>query len=396
MPQASALHLACFFIAAILSIPSSSAWQYANREVNTFAVASALSYKVIKTSGTVGLKAITFPPIPSKRICDPDFDPMATSNLPITYTSSEPDVADIVNGRIHIYGPGTATITASNGIGTASQLLTVSDLQRPYAIISTPLINICEGATVSFHAATDNAGANPSYLWLVNGVNVANNSATYTTSSLANRDRISLIVTNNDYCLPLSSALSNYITVEVTPFTAFSVEIASSTTDVTCAGTAVAFTAETVGNSATAPVIKWFVNDQYANHAGNTFTSTTLKDGDIVSCQAFGSGSCLANAIAYSNPIPVAIRNDCEIVVPNSFSPNGDGVNDYWQIKAMGSTDLVKVFNRNGNIIFQSKGYTIPWDGTLAGKPVPVGTYFYLITTNGGTRKLSGSITLFR
>ncbi|RQO79695.1 hypothetical protein DBR40_01685 [Pedobacter sp. KBW01] len=396
-PQANALKLFCFFIATVLSSKCLTARELSlvHYEVNTFAAAHPLPFNAIKTCESSGLRAIRFPPIPPKRICDPDFDPMATSSLPITYTSSEPDVADIINGKIHFYGPGAATITASNGVETATQLLTVSNLQKPYAIVSTSTVYICEGSTVSFHAATDNAGANPSYIWLINDVDVANNNATYTTNSLTNGDRISLVVTNNDYCIPLS-AQSNQIIVEVTPYTAFSVEIAANTTDASCAGSAVTFTAQTRGNSNTEAVIKWFVNDQQTNQIGSTFTSTMLKDEDVISCQAFGSGSCLANAIAYSNFIRVAVRNDCEILLPNSFSPNGDGVNDYWQIKAIGNTDLVQVFNRNGSIIFQSRGYAIPWDGTLAGKTIPVGTYFYLITANGGTKKLSGSVTLFR
>ncbi|MGM9477587.1 gliding motility-associated C-terminal domain-containing protein [Pedobacter sp. GSP4] len=340
--------------------------------------------------------AIAFPAIPAKTICDPDFDPKATSNLPITYTSSEPDVADIIDGLIHIYGPGTATITASNGVETATQRISVSDIQKPYAIISTPIIDICEGATVSFRAAVDNAGKNPSFLWLVNGADVSNNSDTYTTNALKDNDRISIVVINNDYCSPISSFASNSIRVSVSPFTPFTVEISTTKSSAICAGTAITFNASTTGNTNTPPNIKWFVNGKYTNSTGDTFTSSTLNDGDVINCEANGRSACLSNTVAYSNSIDVAIRNDCEIVVPNSFSPNGDGINDAWQIKAIADTDLIKVFNRNGSILFQSKGYAKPWDGTLNGKPVPVGTYYYIVNAAGGTKKLSGSITIIR
>ncbi|WP_168187526.1 gliding motility-associated C-terminal domain-containing protein [Pedobacter sp. G11] len=83
-------------------------------------------------------------------------------------------------------------------------------------------------------------------------------------------------------------------------------------------------------------------------------------------------------------------------LVPNSFSPNGDGINDYWQIKNL-ETHIdctVQIFNRSGNKIFSSVGYLAPWNGTYNGKPVPVGTYFYKITFPDGSAILSGSITV--
>ena len=59
-------------------------------------------------------QSITFNPIDPKRVGDPDFDPAATasSGLAVTYTSSNTEVATVVNGKIHIVGPGTTTITA--------------------------------------------------------------------------------------------------------------------------------------------------------------------------------------------------------------------------------------------------------------------------------------------
>lgn len=65
----------------------------------------------------------------------------------------------------------------------------------------------------------------------------------------------------------------------------------------------------------------------------------------------------------------------------NGFTPNGDGKNDVWIIGDL--TDFpnieVNVFNRWGQQLFSSKGYSNPWDGTYDGKEVPVGTYYYVI-----------------
>ncbi len=86
-------------------------------------------------------------------------------------------------------------------------------------------------------------------------------------------------------------------------------------------------------------------------------------------------------------------------VIPNAFSPNGDGINDQWVIQYLDSYPGVKVevFNRYGQQVYNSTGYNTPWDGTYNGKPLPVGTYYYIINRNvEGAGKLSGWVVLLR
>ena len=70
-----------------------------------------------------------------------------------------------------------------------------------------------------------------------------------------------------------------------------------------------------------------------------------------------------------------------KVVVPNAFSPNGDGVNDTWQIPALQTyiNPEVTVFNRYGQAVYKSRGYPTSWNGTFNGKKLPVGTYYYVI-----------------
>jgi len=83
---------------------------------------------------------------------------------------------------------------------------------------------------------------------------------------------------------------------------------------------------------------------------------------------------------------------------PNSFSPNGDGINDVWNIPSLDSypTAEITIFNRNGQKVFISKGYVTPFDGTFQNKPLPVGVYYYRISPNNGRRTISGSLTMIR
>jgi gliding motility-associated-like protein len=82
------------------------------------------------------------------------------------------------------------------------------------------------------------------------------------------------------------------------------------------------------------------------------------------------------------------------IKIPNTFTPNGDGVNDVWNIaKLKDYPDAeVHVYNRYGVKLFYSKGYDEPWDGTFKGVKVPFGTYYYLIDTKFPGQIFSGYI----
>jgi gliding motility-associated-like protein len=86
------------------------------------------------------------------------------------------------------------------------------------------------------------------------------------------------------------------------------------------------------------------------------------------------------------------------IVVPNTFTPNGDGINDVWDIKSL--TDYpqctVSIFTRYSSLIYQSKGYPKSWDGTFKGNPLPVGTYYYLINLQNGNDPITGPVTIIR
>jgi gliding motility-associated-like protein len=86
------------------------------------------------------------------------------------------------------------------------------------------------------------------------------------------------------------------------------------------------------------------------------------------------------------------------IKINNTFTPNGDGVNDYWDIIGLIAYQeaTVDIFDRWGQKVFHSLGYPKPWDGTFNGKPVPIGVYYYLINTHFNGQVLSGYVTVIR
>lgn len=101
----------------------------------------------------------------------------------------------------------------------------------------------------------------------------------------------------------------------------------------------------------------------------------------------------------------VTIREVCppRVFVSNSFTPNGDGINDSYTIygEHIGSFQML-IFNRWGEIIFETKDKNLPWDGIYKGEPMPIGVYPWLITYTGdsqeyyGPYRMNGSVTVVR
>ncbi len=81
--------------------------------------------------------------------------------------------------------------------------------------------------------------------------------------------------------------------------------------------------------------------------------------------------------------------------IPNVITPNGDGYNDYWEIRAleMYPDAYIKIFDRYGKIFVDRKmGENFRWDGQYMGRPLPSGDYWYIITIEG--QSISGHITV--
>ncbi|HJT73910.1 MAG TPA: gliding motility-associated C-terminal domain-containing protein, partial [Chitinophaga sp.] len=88
---------------------------------------------------------------------------------------------------------------------------------------------------------------------------------------------------------------------------------------------------------------------------------------------------------------------DLVLQIPNAFSPNGDGINDYWAIDGLKARPVstTEVFNRWGQLVFKSNGYS-EWPGTHKGKPLPTGTYYYVIKTSATEKPYTGWVQLLR
>ncbi len=96
----------------------------------------------------------------------------------------------------------------------------------------------------------------------------------------------------------------------------------------------------------------------------------------------------------------VKVYNGPAFYVPNSFTPNGDGLNDIFRAIPVGmANSYFRVFNRTGQVVFETSQYLKGWDGTFNGKPQPNGTYVWIVTgTDRDYKKveMKGTVNLIR
>ncbi|GAC1305869.1 MAG: hypothetical protein NVSMB24_15430 [Mucilaginibacter sp.] len=249
--------------------------------------------------------------------------------------------------------------------------------------ISVAQNNICAGTPVTFAATPTNGGVAPGYQWLVNGNNAGTNNAIFTSSTFKNGDVVSCTMTSNAGCASPAIITSNSITMNVFPLP---VVDGGGNKNIDQGSTAT-LTATASGNIAD---ITWtpstgLDNNKILNPKASPLSTTAYT----ITVQT--TDGCTGIGLATVNVLE-------EISIPNTFTPNGDGVNDNWDIKNLKDYQncTVRIFDRWGNELYTSKGYSNPWDGTNKGQPVPFGTYYYVINLNNGTPPLAGFVAIVK
>lgn len=86
------------------------------------------------------------------------------------------------------------------------------------------------------------------------------------------------------------------------------------------------------------------------------------------------------------------------ILIYNSFSPNGDGLNDFFYISNIEkyTENKLEVFNRNGKLVYQKTPYQNDWNGRIDGVDLPCATYYFILTPGKDKSKMQGAVTIIR
>lgn len=236
-----------------------------------------------------------------------------------------------INGVIP---PGTPTgagylirVVSSNPsiTGTTVGPITINQqVSASVSISSVPSGSICAGDNVVFTANITNGGAAPQFQWQVNGVNVPGATlATFSTTTLANNDLVTVVLTSNAPCVNNSPVTSSAYSASVNPILPVSVSITSNPNSPICTGDNVSFTANPV-NGGTIPGYQWTLNGvNIPGATGSTFSTNTLSNSDQVAVILTSSEPCASGNPATSNQIIQTVNPSAPVSVVVSVSPSG-------------------------------------------------------------------------
>ena len=191
---------------------------------------------------------------------------------------------------------------SSNGIS-----MTVNNAVVPSVSITSNVgTGICTGANVVFTATAVNGGNAPTYLWKKNGLNVGNNSNTFSSNTLSNSDEITCTLTSNAVCPSPASVNSNSLIMTVNAYVSPSIIITANTGNTFCEGINVTFTATPV-NGGNAPSYQWKKNGVNVGVNSNKYSDNALVENDIILCMITSNASCVIGNPATSNTKNITI-----------------------------------------------------------------------------------------
>jgi hypothetical protein len=221
------------------------------------------------------------------------------------------------NYRIRVVGSNPNTTGSDNG----SNISISTNVTPTVSLASSAGTTICSGASVTFTATPTNGGASPTYNFRVNGSTVQNTTSnTYTTTGLTNGQTVNVIMTSNATCPSPTTATSSTLTMAVNANVTPSVSIASSAGTTICSGASVTFTA-TPTNGGASPTYNFRVNGSTVqNTTSNTYTTTSLTNGQTVNVIMTSNATCPSPTTATSSTLTMNVNSNVTPSVSTSIT----------------------------------------------------------------------------
>lgn len=267
-----------------------------------------------------------------------------------------------------------------NSVNSNLVVMQVFPNETPTISISTPTTTVCSGESVIITATETSCQTAPNYEWFVNGVSVASGPDNFIDiSTLQNGVTVTCEATCGSPCS--STASSNSLLFSVTVVEAD----AGPDQQIIQGGSA---------------ILDGSANGSISWDNANTLSDPTIEN-PIASPSTTTDYILTVTQNGCTAMDTVTVEVSLPIVLPNTFTPNGDGTNDTWiifRIESYPNCD-VNIYDRWGQRVYHSIGYTNqkPWDGTNSGAFLPAATYYYVIDLRTGDKDLdikTGSITI--
>jgi gliding motility-associated-like protein len=282
----------------------------------------------------------------------------------------------VVNGDVN--GGATLPASATFDLSISGSAIDVPVL--PTASISVNETQICQGSTEVITVDINDCTQSISNNWYYNDSLIID-STNFNTATLLVDGYLKLIISCGNECVYRDTTDSIYF--EVTP-----IEVDAGEDELIELGESVVLNGSGTSNPVWSP--ETFLSST------TTFTPTSTPSETITYFLTVTNENCVL-----TDEMTVKIKE--LIVAPSGFTPNGDFVNDIWEIKNISEypNNSVVIYDRGGQVVFKTVSYNIVnnhWDGTFDGNELPVSTYFYVIELNNGSDDsiFKGPVTIIR
>ncbi len=318
--------------------------------------------------------------------------PSNATDQRIKWSGNSTDIVSVdIRGRLTGLKAGTSQITATSYDGTysATCIVKVSAISIEGLHLSVETLSISKGDTYQLQATIVPANAaNPTIRW------------TSSNSSIVRVDSWGLITAIEKGTATITAAtvdgnITDKCIVTVTP-TVSGVTITPQSITL-AVGQNYTFSANVSPSDATNKEVIWQSSDPSYVTINNAGVATVVKAGrsnELTSIKIVAT----TKQGAYTDDATVTIKQ--ELVVPEGFSPNGDGINDYLYIPGLQNDAYTfRVLDRSGQLCYESTSFQNSWNsianmGTQKGEKVLPGTYYYILSAQNSSDVKKGYIII--
>ena len=281
----------------------------------------------------------------------------------------------------------TYTVKAFNSLGCMVSAVVPITVGTKVNLSLTDDTIVCVGSNIQLHSKLGfSSSVGIQYTWspasYLNSANIADPVA-----SMGNSPEVFQLIASSGHCIPDTQTVT--VNVVAMPDMEVSPKIFTTPNAET----------ELYAQSHQQLTYQWFSNDPMnceTESCDRTFIYPT--ESGIVTVEGTSKYGCVVKA---SVPIEVQGCDANTIYMPNTFTPNGDGLNDKFLIrsKTLSSLAFFRIFDEWGQLVFETNKLDEGWDGTIAGKPAALAVYVYTLEgkcQNGYNVTKSGNVTVVR
>jgi len=315
----------------------------------------------------------------------------ATPGATYTWTSSDDPNFRSTNPRLVVRPTRTTTyrVRAQNGGCAAPEgQITVTVIEPPNVTI-TGDSTICQGETLTLTAtSTAPAGVQQNFRWEYNGRSSAG--PNLIVRDLTQDTRVRLIYVYGNNC----GTITKNVNIDVAESVFITGITIQPDADSIYVGQQVTLNAQTIPSNPTGATYVWTANGQPIGGNAPVVQHEPSDNPTEYKVRITSANGCVS-----IDSITLNLQESL-YKIPNAFTPNGDGVNDYFNIAKRGNVTVVQfqVYNRWGQQVFNNDNTGLGWDGRHNGKEAPSDVYVYVIvvTSNGIEEVKKGDVTLIR